>query len=51
MATYSRLVEYDSLLAVHAAWLVEDKGQARARAANDYPEIYDTYALIVLGEM
>ena len=51
LATYAHLCEYDALLAVHAAWQVEDKGQARARAAADYPDMYDAYALIVLGEM
>ena len=51
LATYGRLIEYDALIVVHAAWVADDKGKARARAAIDYPDMYDTYALIVFGEM
>ena len=30
---------------------MEDKGHARAKAASDYPDMYDMYALVVLGEI
>ena len=50
IATYGRLVEYHALLAVHAAWMTKDKGEARAHAALDYPDMYDMYAMILLDE-
>ena len=43
-------MEYDALLAVHAAWQADDKGQSQARAAVDYPDLYDTYAMILMDE-
>ena len=49
LATYGRLVEYDALLAVHIAWLVEDKGQAKADAARDYPGMYESVCVDGVG--
>ena len=50
LATYGRLIDYDSLIAVHLAWVVDDKGTAQAAAARDYPDMYDLYALVLMGE-
>ena len=50
MVTYSRLIEYSALLSVHHAWQVDDKGQAKADAARDYPDMYDLYFLALMGE-
>ena len=50
MVTYSRLIEYSALLSVHHAWQVDDKGQAKAAAARDYPDMYDLYFLALMGE-
>ena len=49
MATYGRLIEYDTLIAVHTAWQADDKGHAQARVALAYPDMYDVYAMILLG--
>ena len=49
LATYGHLIEYDALIGVHTAWQTDDKGQAKARAAKSWPDMYDEYAVTLMG--
>ena len=49
LATYGHLIEYDALVGVHTAWQTNDKGEAKARAAKSWPDMYDVYAMTLMG--